>query len=549
MSQIWKESSGGGGGGITTIDGNTGSVTGSTVTIETPTSNGDGSAKFSGSGTTLTLSFTDGHQNVAIGANTLSNPYSIISLRPTETVAIGSNAASSSSGEFGEGVLIGANCVPGATHSNNDVLIGSGYNGGGGLGYNYTSMSQNIILGCQAFVGSGTGQTSDQNIGIGYQVGNAFTGSESYNLLLGAGVGTAGDNNTIRIKDSTDQNPATSCYIGGIYGVTVGSPSMVTIDSSGQLGSAAIGGSGITTIDGNSGSATGSTVTINVASAQGSAAFAASSATSSLSFTDSHNATCLGTNAGNAGTNSARVTALGYNALNGQTSSNYNTAVGAYSIGAGTSAGTDNTCVGDSSGYLLDAGSCNAFFGSQCGNGITSGTYNVNVGCAAGYNCVTGTESNNVLLNSRGTNNESNALRIGAGTGTSTQELNKAFICGIQGISVTGTAVLVSSSDQLGIAVSSRRFKENIEDMGDASSSIYSLRPVKYNPKGDSSTFCTGLIAEEVNEVIPHIISYDRDGSPLTVRYHELPALLLNELQKLKAEVDALKKQVASCKT
>lgn len=51
-----------------------------------------------------------------------------------------------------------------------------------------------------------------------------------------------------------------------------------------------------------------------------------------------------------------------------------------------------------------------------------------------------------------------------------------------------------------------------------------------------------GLIAEEVAEVYPNLVVYDKSGDPQTVMYHELPALLLNEIQKLRKEIDDLKK-------
>lgn len=46
-----------------------------------------------------------------------------------------------------------------------------------------------------------------------------------------------------------------------------------------------------------------------------------------------------------------------------------------------------------------------------------------------------------------------------------------------------------------------------------------------------------GLIAEEVDQVFPALVVQDEDGKPYTVRYHLLPQLLLNELQKLNAVV------------
>ena len=142
---------------------------------------------------------------------------------------------------------------------------------------------------------------------------------------------------------------------------------------------------------------------------------------------------------------------------------------------------------------------------------------------------------------------QNNTLHIGSGTGTGNQQLNAAYISGIQGITVTGSAVLVSSTDQLGVAVSSRRFKDNIADMRDVSSPILDLRPVTFNYKvGDDKSGQTGLIAEEVAEIMPSLVVYDKEGLPQTVKYHELPSLLLNELQKAVRRIEYLEDKLSS---
>jgi hypothetical protein len=51
-----------------------------------------------------------------------------------------------------------------------------------------------------------------------------------------------------------------------------------------------------------------------------------------------------------------------------------------------------------------------------------------------------------------------------------------AFISGIYTSNLSGTLVLVNSSGQLGIATSSRRSREDIQDMGDASGGLLGLR-------------------------------------------------------------------------
>ncbi|HEY1646022.1 MAG TPA: tail fiber domain-containing protein, partial [Candidatus Saccharimonadales bacterium] len=161
-----------------------------------------------------------------------------------------------------------------------------------------------------------------------------------------------------------------------------------------------------------------------------------------------------------------------------------------------------------------------------------------------GYN---GSESNNVLIQNYNNHvtGESNTLRIGNGTGTGVYQFNQTFIAGIQTIGITGTPVLVSSSDQLGVAPSSVRFKENIQDMNDFSSPMLNLRPVSFTYKeGEDKSPQPGFIAEEVAQVMPSMVVYDKEGVPFTVKYHEMPAMLLNELQKALKRIEALEAQL-----
>lgn len=219
---------------------------------------------------------------------------------------------------------------------------------------------------------------------------------------------------------------------------------------------------------------------------------------------------------------------------------------------------SNNCAIGYSSLALIDvgalvpgAGSDNSALGTNSLSALVDGAHNIAIGSGAGAN-YTSNESNNMLIANAGTLGESNKLRIGSGTGTGTNEYNQAFVSGIQTIVVTGTAVLVSSSDQLGVASSSARFKSNIQDMGDSSDVIYKLRPVTFNwdrfsapglmDASDKKQF--GLIAEEVAEVFPQIVTFEKDGKPLNVNYVDLVSLLLNEIQVLKGQITRLAARV-----
>jgi predicted ribosome quality control (RQC) complex YloA/Tae2 family protein len=93
---------------------------------------------------------------------------------------------------------------------------------------------------------------------------------------------------------------------------------------------------------------------------------------------------------------------------------------------------------------------------------------------------------------------------------------------------------------------SSRRFKEDIEQMNQASESILGLRPVSFHYKSDKThTPQFGLIAEDVAEVNPALVIRDSEGKPYTVRYEQVNAMLLNEFLKEHRKVQELESTVA----
>src|SRR5262249_27516953 len=98
------------------------------------------------------------------------------------------------------------------------------------------------------------------------------------------------------------------------------------------------------------------------------------------------------------------------------------------------------------------------------------------------------------------------------------------------------------------------RFKEAIKPMGKASEVIHSLQPVTFrykkplDPKGAAQF---GLVAEDVTNVAAELVVRDGQGEPLSVRYDEVHAMLLNEflkehraVQEQGATIARLEKQV-----
>src|SRR6266540_1768507 len=254
-------------------------------------------------------------------------------------------------------------------------------------------------------------------------------------------------------------------------------------------------------------------------------------------------------------------TATGDAALSGNTTGSFNTATGAFALRLNTT-GDDNTANGqlalgqNDTGFFNTAtgtlalannasGSFNtaigrlALFGNESSDantavganalGNTTGSNNIGIGLDGGLDLTTG--SNNICIGTSGVAGESSTIRIGtAGKQTAT------FVAGISGqTSPGGVAVFVTATGKLGTVTSSRRVKEDIREIGEESDGLMSLRPVafRYKPEIDLTGLTQyGLIAEEVADVYPDLVAYDRDGRPETVRYHLVNALLLNEVQK-----------------
>lgn len=151
-------------------------------------------------------------------------------------------------------------------------------------------------------------------------------------------------------------------------------------------------------------------------------------------------------------------------------------------------------------------------------------------------------DSKDEAIGNSGTSGDDNAIKIGFSH-------TACFIAGIAGVSIGGQPQPVyistqgATTGQLGTVTSSRRFKDDIVDMGTSSSNLMKLRPVNFKYKKDIDELQNkqyGLIAEEVEQIYPELISYDKEGKPTSVAYHTIIPMLLNEIQKQRKELDML---------
>jgi hypothetical protein len=233
-------------------------------------------------------------------------------------------------------------------------------------------------------------------------------------------------------------------------------------------------------------------------------------------------------------------TAIGYQALVFNTEGYNNTATG-YPALYSNSSGYENTASGVDALYANTTGHNNTATGVSALGANTTGSFNTALGHLAGLNITTG--SNNIDIRNQGVAGESLTIRIGdAQTAT--------YIAGIAGqtVGAGGSTCYVDNDGKLGVFLSARRFKENIQPMNHVSSALFSLKPVtfRYKPEFDKAgTPHFGLIAEEVAEVAPDLVTHDAKGQLSTVRYEAVNAMLLNEFLKEHRKVEKLEATVA----
>lgn len=490
------------------ITATTGNITSTAGNIGMPTSN---YAKTAGIFTINSATFmhANGTRNVFLGvdagksANTGSDT--------PDNVFIGYNAGQATTSTGSNNVYIGSYAGYSATTNGWNTCVG--YK----AMYTNSSQSGNTCVGYQSLYQMGQGVF---NLALGYNAGSAYNTSNASNILLNNDGGAANESNAFRVGAGTGTSDRyiNKVYINGIYGYagTLGATNAgVIIDSAGQIQ---------TTVDASS-SATGRT--LNFLKIRGTGVITTGDALGQIKFSG-HDGTgyivgsqITSTSSGTIATNRVASDLKFYTHPDSTTASTLRVTVA--STGEVTIAAPDSgTGLTVGSGLTVSAG--NTTVGT-----LLVTTVDTNVAAA-------GVTLAGTTLAADGTDSDINITITPKGTGTivSTAVYAKA-------VGATNRAMLVDDSGLIGNATSSRKFKENIEDMGSASSPIMKLRPVSFTYKADPDHHVKhGLIAEEVEEVMPCLVSYDEHHHPYTVSYHELPALLLNEIQKLERRIREL---------
>jgi hypothetical protein len=214
--------------------------------------------------------------------------------------------------------------------------------------------------------------------------------------------------------------------------------------------------------------------------------------------------------------------------------------------------GSQNNAFGDLALELNTSGSFNTGFGDDALFSVTTGSSNTALGDEAGSNLIDG--EGNIYIGAQvqasGTG-EFEFIRIGNDTAFTFPY--DTFIAGIFGRSNdpgTATTCFVDADGKLASVFSSKRYKHDIKPMDSASDAILALKPVSFHYNSDAkNTPCFGLIAEDVAAVNPDLVIRDKNGEPMTVRYDQVNAMLLNEFLKEHKRVEEQQASISQLKS
>jgi hypothetical protein len=131
-----------------------------------------------------------------------------------------------------------------------------------------------------------------------------------------------------------------------------------------------------------------------------------------------------------------------------------------------------------------------------------------------------------------------NATATTASSGTGSGALVVGGGVGIAGNCFVGSTLTTTTL----VETSSINFKENVTPIIGALDLILQLNGVTYDRKDGSTKNEAGLIAEDVEKILPNLVTRDEHGDINGIQYTKLTAYLIEAVKSLKDEIDQLKK-------
>ena len=440
---------------------------------------------------------TSGAQNVAIGRSALA-----ANLAGTSNSALGVGALSvNQSGSYN--TAVGGDALVANTTASNNTAVGyqAGYavNGAGGI----TAVGTSAI---------GAGNSAYNTTAIGYVALNN-NGSTGYsNTAVGAYAMTT--NTSGRDNVAIGSDIAGVVVEAALFTNTSGSKNVA-------IGNASLG---LNTTGGN-----------NVA-----LGYMASYSNTTASYN-----TAVGYQAGYTNVTGAQSVYIGYQAGYADTGG-YNTLIG-YSAGSGKTTGDSTTIIGRNAGAAAGAHQSQTLVGDNAGN-QTTGSNNTFLGINSGYLVTTGAK--NTIVGSYSGNQggldirtASNYVVLSDGDGNPRQIIDTTgylFYYTMNSGAGTNALKFNASTGAVTYDTSSARYKDNIRNSIYGLSHVMQMRSAQFEYK-DTGRSDVGLIAEELDPIIPELVGKNKDGQPDSVSYDRMVSVLVKAIQELKSEFDAYK--------
>jgi hypothetical protein len=124
-------------------------------------------------------------------------------------------------------------------------------------------------------------------------------------------------------------------------------------------------------------------------------------------------------------------------------------------------------------------------------------------------------------------------LTLSGGTASSTVGTGTLVVAG--GVGISGQLTVATIVETSSIAL-----KENVHPIENALASILKLSGVTYD-RIDNKEHESGLIAEWVEQILPDLVTKDKFGNAVGVKYTKLTAYLIEAIKSLNQEIEKLK--------
>ncbi len=244
---------------------------------------------------------------------------------------------------------------------------------------------------------------------------------------------------------------------------------------------------------------------------------------------------------------------FGFAAGRDGTSASFNAFFGA-SSGLHNESGFQNSFFGTVSGQNNRTGHNNAFFGFLSGFNNDSGFQNTFFGTRSGQGNITGGNNTFIGFNAGGTSPGNLNFAAAIGAEAQVSQSNTIILGRTGGLDNVGINT-TTPTDRLQvngnvratafIQSSDARYKTDIRTIEDALEALLKLRGVTFQWREDMNVDGTpgrqvGFIAQEVEEVLPEVVTTAKDGYK-AVSYTNVVPLLVEAIKDQQKEIEALK--------